>query len=771
MRASGSRRFSGWPGADAVRFQTLFVVLVLVLVLVMVPFLVAADVVDVELRADAPAVSTPRGALVHGFAFLPRGFWAEGQDCVRLETAAGAGLVCEVRPTGRYPDDSVRACRLSALVPKVLARSGTRLKLVRVAAGAAGSSEGLKVRQDAGSVTMDAGAVSITLSSSGEDLIPSIAGSIGGRKLELRDDRPAKLSLAGEWGRWTDDGSMLRVVRVERLGPLAGVCRVAGFLVDDEETPRASYSLRMTLHAGSPLIDVVAEVEFLQDGGMCEDLALVIPVRRRVHRRVRVLGGGGAESAPGSEPVVVAALDGARVLCYRGDETSPVDPGVRSGVLLRAGGGAPSIGLVVSRLRPNAPRSVRAADGSLSVYLHDGPLLVEAQTLRAELCLAVGAAAALAKAERSLTAESRPALRSLEHAAAALQFERPLQVGVPDVREDPMPRLLGVVARGIERTAGHRDYGDYRYRDGFANLEYDPARAVLLRALATGDATQWIRARDMLHHWVACDRSKGESGIPAGFPFMHGLEHRSHTYEAGHVWSGGLVLGILVTGDPAWTRAAHELKKALLEVSNDAFAFSKERCYGWMLLAIEDLLLLGPDHALQEARQRITTRLESRQDGRGWFAIDRDGGDGRGGFAVTPWVTAGITMEALYRVGRHQELLRAARFLAIDARYEDGAMARRVLYGKELEGGIGRHGVLGPLDELMIAAGLGRALAVREDAVLRTVFEEVLVRSCNGLARGRYLTPNQAARALVAIRSLSDTVGKVGRTTAASAGQ
>ncbi|MCP4996776.1 MAG: hypothetical protein GY934_23830, partial [Gammaproteobacteria bacterium] len=182
-----------------------------------------------------------------------------------------------------------------------------------------------------------------------------------------------------------------------------------------------------------------------------------------------------------------------------------------------------------------------------------------------------------------------------------------------EAHADPIARLLDLVDRSLSSEVGYQDYGDYRYLDGFANLEYDPAAAFLLRFLSGGNARQLILARDQLHHWVTYDRSRGEQAVPLGFPWMHGQEHRSLEYEAGHLWAGGLVLGRMITGESSLGRAVHELKQAVLVVCDGEAEFQDERSYGWALLALEDLLLIGADRELERQAAILARTLEAAQ--------------------------------------------------------------------------------------------------------------------------------------------------------------
>src|SRR5690606_1972812 len=92
-------------------------------------------------------------------------------------------------------------------------------------------------------------------------------------------------------------------------------------------------------------------------------------------------------------------------------------------------------------------------------------------------------------------------------------------------------------------------------------------------------------------------------------------------------------------------------RAALVGVVREAPRFEHEREYAWTLLALHDLALLGPDAAAEEAARELFDRLLARQDAGGWFRIDSASGEGGAAWSVTPWVTGGITAEAVFRHG------------------------------------------------------------------------------------------------------------------------
>jgi hypothetical protein len=226
------------------------------------------------------------------------------------------------------------------------------------------------------------------------------------------------------------------------------------------------------------------------------------------------------------------------------------------------------------------------------------------------------------------------------------------------------------------------------------------------------------------------------------------------------VWAGGVVLGALLTRDRAALEAAHSLSSALIDLVATADRFDEERSYAWLLLALCDLELLGPNPALRTARVRLERLLVARQAEAGYFAIDR-ASPSSSVIATTPWVTGGLTIPALAQARRldgdeanvREAIVRAAAFLAIHARRKDGSFADRVAFGEELGAEFQPQGRAEPVDELMICAGLLRALELQDDPTWATLVDERLPRALVALERS-IGSPNEAARALAALRAL-----------------
>jgi hypothetical protein len=717
-----------------------------------------------DLDAATPAHD---GSYADGFALLPRGFARPGDPLGVF--AGGRPLPAAVDLAGGHVDGSARVARLRVHLPR---RRVETLALAPIAAGRAPPGvPGMRLvvtpRDDGG----------LAVATRGVDLdLPREDASLFAGLAALDPARPVRLTarVAGVAAESVPPFAPRDVGRSALDVALA----TAGFLVADDEPPLA-FRLELEVAAGRPSIDAVLEVEATAPA-LVEDLALELPLRVAANGRGLFLGAAGAGgegfALARGEGLEVVAGDGRSLVGIAAGGQIALDPAARVGLGYRTGGGV--FALAVSRLRPHAPRAIELrADGRLRLVLLDGAATLETgEKLRVEFVIGVFSRGAARLGLAALAREPRPALRGGD--AADLGFGAPLGVDTASPF-DPAGRLLAIVDAATARVTGRRDYGDYRLGRGFANLEYDPAAAFLLRFHALGDARHLEIARDQARHLVLHDLSRGENGVPRGVPWMHGDDHRSLEYEAGHVFAGGLAHLALIERDRSFADAAHAMDEGLRELLRQRTGFDHERCYGWMLMALSDLARVARDRcALDGDRGKLIDRLLATQAPRGFFAIDRPGGDrvppelAGCAYAPAPWVTAGITLEALFRVHRDAVAVDPSRtaaiesavaalvpFLTVDARHENGEIAGKVGYDGSREVMVARAGVADPIDRLLYAAGLGRAGLLLGDAALLDAFDRERAAAIAALGRHRP-SANDACRGLVAWRSIHDTAAR-----------
>ena len=228
----------------------------------------------------------------------------------------------------------------------------------------------------------------------------------------------------------------------------------------------------------------------------------------------------------------------------------------------------------------------------------------------------------------------------------ALSFVPPLK----DLGQDPLfhdyltltDKLLARLARERAIWDGYRDFGDYRTHFGqFANCEYDPAYGLLKRFLLTGSLADISTAEIMLKHWLRFDRTGPEdTGVPAGIPWVHGIDHVSGEIEPGHMWVDGALLFWLMTGETEYLEAVRAIGRYLASIGLEHLGDLRERSAGWSLMALTALQGGGvPVDA--SAMDRIAALIRRRQSSEGYFSFDTVTRDEARMISTNSWVTAG----------------------------------------------------------------------------------------------------------------------------------
>lgn len=738
---------------------------------------VVADEIRLERVAGARPIDTPSGGFAEGFALLPRGFLAEGGD-IELHTSGSRAQRLAFTTLGRYPDGSARSIAVKALLPGVASRGGSTLSLV--------AGRPPRVLSDDERV----GPWRIETEHDEHGGVQSV--SSGGFEVRFSQPDGSLLNLFQGGSAWSASNRVSRIearidgmtarsefdsIAVHSVGRDALSTRISvSGRCADQSNPGLSFEIVLEFRAGVPGVEGHLRFVPMVDLSL-SDLAMILPLDRSRIARVRVLGTSPGEplewAFDGKVDRAVESLDGGGIRVAVERAPRLLDATQRCGLLLRGGRGA--FGLTVSRMRPLAPkRLVLTADGEIRLEV-----LVGAHHLEAGIPIVVDFALGASPQRTSpmpndlewLTRERIRTLARLD--PEALPFDSPLEVDASKP-SDAVSRCILAIDREVHAITGFRDFGDYRLGRGFANLEFDPLCAVQLVALGNGDARHATLASDMLRHFATYDLSRGERGVPDGVPWMHGDDHRSYEVEPGHVFLDGLVLAALTGLDDgsALGRAA----SGTLALAAQRDAFERERDYGWMIRA---LATLAVTFDAEDARTRMRERgreLLALQGASGAFCIDH--GDTRSGpsgaYVVTPWLTALVTTEALYRWRIDAEsradpdlpavraaLAGIARFLNGAARYPNGEYAASI--GLDSTGAVVQElrGVADPVDRLAIAAGFGR-LALAGFTECAAAFQGEVVAASAALAHWPPLRANEAARALVALRSIADSRRRLG---------
>jgi hypothetical protein len=211
--------------------------------------------------------------------------------------------------------------------------------------------------------------------------------------------------------------------------------------------------------------------------------------------------------------------------------------------------------------------------------------------------------------------------------------------------------LLDLYGKERKLWSGFRNFGDYRMECGwFANCEFDPAYGLLKRFMLTGRFKDLRIAGYMLKHWLRFDRTDSvDKRFPPGIPWVHDLDHCSGKIEYGHMWLDGALLFYLLTGEEPYREAAETIGRFLAESRLDhPHKNIRERSAGWALIALSALKEAGSSD-FDMAINHLAARIREKQSREGYFCFDVSSGEEGAYYAINTWVTAGITMEALFR--------------------------------------------------------------------------------------------------------------------------
>lgn len=299
-----------------------------------------------------------------------------------------------------------------------------------------------------------------------------------------------------------------------------------------------------------------------------------------------------------------------------------------------------------------------------------------------------------------------------------------------------MEQLLKGLKREWRTWDGYRDYGDYRTSFGqFANCEFDPAYGLIKRFMVTADLHDLEAAETMLKHWRRIDCSSGnQTGKPEGVPWMHGPDHQSGKIEPGHMWADGALLYSMLFDDPEFAESAEDMGEYFMGLNLEFESRFLERSAAWGLMALTALYEQGRLE-FKRGMNRYAEFILKHQAKAGYFRFDltrikEEDQKERVCYSANPWVTSGITMEALYR---HT-------FLTGDPRSRDGVIlagkwlkrhcydqnagvwSKRVLYDVKRDSHVVlKQGTIGGEEAVFLSLGLARAGVLSNSFALKSL--------------------------------------------------
>lgn len=283
--------------------------------------------------------------------------------------------------------------------------------------------------------------------------------------------------------------------------------------------------------------------------------------------------------------------------------------------------------------------------------------------------------------------------------------------------------LITALKREWATWDGYRDFGDYRTWFGhYANLEFDPVYGLTKRFLLTRRLDDVANAEIMARHWLRFDRATArDRGFPPGVPWVHGTDHRSEFIDKGHLWVDGILLLYFLSGEEEFLEAALCIGRYL--DSQRLKSKVPERCAAWSLMALTALVDAGYEEFVAGMNEAAAL-INHRKTGAGYFRFDTARVEDSECLAANTWVTAGITMEALFRhfllTGdrrSHDSIVCAGKWLKRSCRDPiTGEWYQRLHYSMEDESLLKeRTGTVEKENRLFLALGLARAGQISRD--------------------------------------------------------
>lgn len=563
-----------------------------------------------------------------------------------LRDRGGNDLVADFVPTAHWPDGSIRIVAVRASLAAHRCSGSFRLVAHRTPqprGDALGlSRRGRDVLVDTGPMTLNVGGSDSESLSHVTWRGKAVDGLNGGLRLRARVDgvtyRPGESLLGLDPGR------------------ASAVVHLSGRLIGDDSTVGPEYALRLGFLAGSGQIGCRVRLRGGSFEGVCSGVSVSFdPPWSRSGAPVVIRAGEiGVEKVLGSAETIRLRSLPSRVELSCGELNEPLT--AKSGLGLILKGCRPDFMISLPGFGRLHPWSVSATQGgAVEISLLNehftwephvsferrfvlGLLPAGRNECTHFALLSEGAAFGLARAVER---------RSLIFARAA----RPRGC-------ESLAELLFQVARLLQERLrqewalwdGFMDFGDYRKSYGlWANQEYDPVFGLIKKFLWSNDRTDLEMARIALDHWFFFDRAgPDDPEAPEGVPWVHGAAHRSERTEAGHMWVDGLLAYYLLTGEKEYREGALKVGGALASALGRLKNTEQERNLAWALAGLCALTDAGFDR-FEEPMNRAAAWVRSRQVANGLIAFKKTFVGEEQCYSVNSWVTAGITVDALFR--------------------------------------------------------------------------------------------------------------------------
>ncbi|MHC4942467.1 MAG: prenyltransferase/squalene oxidase repeat-containing protein, partial [Planctomycetota bacterium] len=686
--------------------------------LLLILLFLASGYEEIPLYLEGPSLKGKEPVMVRGFVAFPRGALDDVGEYTVLDKKRKP-CPADLIPTSRWEDHSIRTLALKAVVPANL--SDEILRLVRKGSEKI-SENALQIQRgrEGRDWETDTGTLRLVVDRESPSLIHTLNC---GDEIALEPKRGMDLEIRLE-------GTAFRAAPPREILILPGKAEaeilIRGCTSSRFSGPGPPYELSLCLHAGSSWIHCRLKIPGQVLAGSSQGITMRIkPFIEKRKPRIRLVGQSAAGKGKvfgGGETGVLCARN-SRVFGGNGNRQSRLP--MEGWAALSLEGIEPAICLGLPRFKQLHPWSVQYQGGArLDLCLLSNAFQwEEGFYLERNFLLGFGSKAADPLLSSRLQSPVRcmafGLTKSLEQRifpfAGKGKGRKDALYGLYiKVTDDLISRLL----REWNRWDGFMNYGDYRTHFGhFGNNEFDPAYGLLKRFLLAGRFRDLAVAETMLLHSVRYDRTgPDELDQWQGVPYVHGEDHRSGWIELGHMWVDGLLLLHRLTAERDFQTAALDIGRCMAGQPFDEDGELLERSASWSLMALTALTEAGHSH-LEDAMNRAAALIRSCQTRSGYFRFNTSEGGDESCYGANVWVTAGITMEALYRhyvvtgdVRSRAALLSGARWLTRSCLHKSGGWCRRLNYSRKNENELlEKKGRCAAEEIVFIALGLARA--------------------------------------------------------------
>ncbi len=655
-----------------------------------------------------------------------------GAHCAMvLRDRGGNDLVADIVPTAHWHDGSIRIVAVCASL--AAHKSGGPFRLVAHRTPQPRDNP-LSLIGNGRSVLVDTGPMTVTVDGSAPGFVSrvtwrgkEIAGLGNGLRLRARID-----------GVTFKPGNSLLGLDARQAH---AVVHLSGRLIGDNETIGPEYAVRLGFLAGSGQIGCRIRLRGGSFEGVCSGVNVVVdlPWSRGSASVTIKAGESKTEQVLGpAESIKVRSLP-SRVELSRGGISEPIP--VRSGLAMILKGCRPDILISLPGFKYLHPWSVSATQGGpLEISLLNEHFAWEPfVSFERRFVLGVPSSCRNACIRPAVLSEGASFGLARNVEGRSLIFARVARPRGCESLAELFFEVAGLLQKRLRQEWAHwdgfMDYGDYRKSYGiWANQEYDPVFGLIKKFLWSNDRSDLDMARIALDHWFFFDRAgPDDPNASVGVPWVHDADHRSGRTEPGHMWLDGILAYYLLTGEKEYREGALQVGAAFASALPRLKNTKQERNLAWALVGLCALTEAGFDR-FEEAMNQAADWVRSRQTDSGLLAFRETLVGEEKCYSTNSWVTAGITVEALYRHylvtgdGRSAECaVRAMRTLLRKGRDESKGIIFQTIVTAQTDGEVRlRKSPISGGQAALFSLGAARAFEMTGEKIFKSCAQSIL---------------------------------------------